>query len=186
MSQEKPIGAAPVIVVDLQTGMFDGIVEPPLHDADRLTERARKVIDWARRDGRKVAFIRHDGPAGDPLAPGEPGWPVWPALGQAADEPIFSKKVGDAFSNPELGKWVEEQGAPEVVLLGAQTDFCIAATVKGALSNGLKVTVVSDAHSTLDQPDEAAPAIINRYNAQFAEAGVNLVTTEALTGPPAG
>ncbi|SMF19933.1 Nicotinamidase-related amidase [Xaviernesmea oryzae] len=182
MVQEKPIRPAPVIVIDLQTGMFDGIVEPPLHDAGRLTERTRTVINWARREGRKVAFVRHDGPPGDPLAPGEPGWPVWPALGQTDGEPTFSKKVGDAFSNPDLGRWIEEQGATEVVLLGAQTDFCVAATVKGAMSSGLQVTVVSDAHSTLDQPDEAAPAIINRYNAQFAEAGVNLVRTEVLTG----
>lgn len=180
MVQEKPADGAPVIVIDLQTGMFDGVVEPPLYDADRLVERTRKVIDWARREGRKIAFIRHEGPEGDPLARGEPGWPIWPALGQAEDEPTFSKTVGDAFSNPDFGRWVEEQGAPEVVLLGAQTDFCVAATVQGAMENGLKVTVVSDAHSTLDQPDETAPSIINRYNAQFAEAGVNLVTAEAL------
>ena len=32
-------------------------------------------------------------------------------------------------------------GAGEVVLLGAQTDQCVAATVKGALGRGLKVTV---------------------------------------------
>jgi nicotinamidase-related amidase len=176
---------APVIVVDLQTNMFDGLVEPPLHEADLLSERARKVIDWARREGRAIAFVRHDGPEGDPLAPGEPGWPVWPRLGQRDDEPTFSKTVRDSFSNPELGAWIESQGAPEVVILGAQTDFCIAGTVQGAIAAGLKVTVVSDAHSTLDQPQESAAAIIRRYNARFAEAGVNLVTTEALTGSPA-
>ena len=174
-------GMAPIIVIDLQTGMFDGVVDPPLHEADRLVERARAILDWARRQGRRIAFIRHDGPSGDALAPGEPGWAIWPALGQADDEPTFSKSVGDAFSNPDLGRWIEEQNAPEVVLLGAQTDFCVAATVKGALSNGFRVTVISDAHSTLDQPDEAASAIINRYNAQFAEAGVNLVTTASFT-----
>lgn len=176
---------APVIIVDLQTNMFDGRVEPPLHEAGLLADRARKVIDWARRDGRKIAFVRHDGPKGDPLAPGEPGWPVWPALGQRDDEPTFSKTVRDSFSNPELGAWVESQGAPAVVILGAQTDFCIAGTVQGAISAGLKVTVVSDAHSTLDQPGEPADAIIQRYNAQFAEAGVELVTTANLTASQA-
>lgn len=177
---QKPADAAPLIVVDLQTGMFDGVAEPPLHDADKLTERVCKVIDWARREGRRVAFIRHDGPEGDPLAPGAPGWPVWPALGQAETEPTFSKTVRDSFSNPKLGLWLAEIDAPEVVILGAQTDFCVAGTVHGALSAGLRVTVVSDAHSTVDLPDENAASIINRYNAQFAEAGVNLVTTEAL------
>jgi nicotinamidase-related amidase len=178
---QKPADAAPVIVIDLQTNMFDGAVEPPIHGADEIAARTRKVIEWARNEGRKVAFIRHDGPEGDPLAPGEPGWPVWPALGQADEEPTFSKSVRNSFSNPKLGAWLAELDASEVILLGAQTDFCVAGTVQGAIATGLKVTVVSDAHSTLDQPDETATSIINRYNAQFAEAGVNMVTTDVLT-----
>ncbi|ESW94572.1 isochorismatase family protein, partial [Mesorhizobium sp. LSJC264A00] len=72
--------------------------------------------------------------------------------------------------------------AGEVVLAGAQTDFCIAGTVKGALAEGLGVTVVSDAHSTLDTEGETATEIIARYNADFTDAGVTLVTTKALTG----
>jgi len=178
---QKPADFAPVIVIDLQTNMFDGAIEPPIHVADTIAARTRKVIEWARREGRKVAFIRHDGPEGDPLAPGEPGWPVWPALGQNDEEPTFSKTVRNSFSNPKLSAWLAELNASEVILLGAQTDFCVAGTVEGAIANGLKVTIISDAHSTLDQPGEAASSIINRYNAQFADAGVNLVTTDALT-----
>ncbi|ESY29137.1 cysteine hydrolase [Mesorhizobium sp. M1148] len=173
---------APLIVIDLQTNMFDGRVEPPIHDAPGIAERTCSLIDWARREGRKVAFVRHDGPAGDPLAPGEPGWPVWPELGQAKDEPTFSKTVRNAFSNAELGAWVAGQGVGEVVLAGAQTDFCIAGTVEGALAEGFGVTVVSDAHSTLDTEGETATEIIARYNADFTDAGVTLVTTKALTG----
>ncbi|MES0075703.1 isochorismatase family protein [Mesorhizobium sp. M0058] len=173
---------APLIVIDLQTNMFDGRVEPPIHDAPGIAERTCSLIDWARREGRKVAFVRHDGPAGDPLAPGEPGWPVWPELGQAKDEPTFSKTVRNAFSNAELGAWVAGQGVGEVVLAGAQTDFCIAGTVEGALAEGFGVTVVSDAHSTLDTEGETATEIVARYNADFTDAGVTLVTTKALTG----
>ncbi|MER9006150.1 isochorismatase family protein [Mesorhizobium sp. M0862] len=173
---------APLIVIDLQTNMFDGRVEPPIHDAPGIAERTCSLIDWARREGRKVAFVRHDGPTGDPLAPGEPGWPVWPELGQAKDEPTFSKTVRNAFSNAELGAWVAGQGVGEVVLAGAQTDFCIAGTVEGALAEGFGVTVVSDAHSTLDTEGETATEIIARYNADFTDAGVTLVTTKALTG----
>ncbi|MFD2054654.1 isochorismatase family protein [Mesorhizobium calcicola] len=182
MSAPSLADNAPLIVIDLQTGMFDGVYEPPIHDASGIAERTRAVIDWARRGGRKVAFVRHDGPAGDPLAPGEPGWPVWPALGQAEDEPTFAKTVGNAFSNAALGDWVAGQGAGAVVLLGAQTDFCVAATVKGAMARGLGVTVVSDAHSTLDNAAESARQVIARHNGEFVEAGVDLVTTKALTG----
>ncbi|RWX59221.1 isochorismatase family protein [Mesorhizobium sp. M4B.F.Ca.ET.089.01.1.1] len=173
---------APLIVIDLQTGMFDGRFEPPIHDAEGIVARARAVIDWARESGRKVAFIRHDGPQGDPLAPGASGWPVWPELGQADDEPTFGKRVGDAFSNEALGEWVAGQGAGAVILLGAQSDFCVAATLKGAMERGLGVTVVSDAHSTLDTPAESAAAIIARHNAAFEEAGAKLATAATLSG----
>jgi nicotinamidase-related amidase len=78
---DTPSANAAVLVIDLQTGMFNGVLEPVIHDADQLTERTRAVLAWARQSGRPVAFVRHEGPAGDPLARGEPGWPVWPALG---------------------------------------------------------------------------------------------------------
>ena len=167
-----------VIVVDLQTGMFDGLAEPPIHDAEQVAARARHVIGWARRSGRKVAFVRHDGPAGDSLAPGQPGWPVWPALGQAADEPTFAKTVADAFSNPALSDWVDAAGAKGVVILGAQTDMCVA----GALARGLAVTVVADAHSTGAYGPDPVPEIIARHNRQFAEAGAEVVATAQLIG----
>jgi len=178
----RPAGTAPILIIDLQTGMFDGIAEPPIHGAADLVARVQAILAWARRAGRRVGFVRHDAPAGDSLAPGAPGWPVWPALGQAADEPTFSKSVGNAFSNPALAKWVAGLGADEVVLLGAQTDQCVAATVAGATKAGLRVTVVSDAHGTWPSGGETAEEIIARYNADFAAAGVNLVATKALIG----
>jgi nicotinamidase-related amidase len=182
MIERRPAEAVPIIVIDLQTGMFDGAAEPPIHDAVGLVARVRAVMEWARRTGRPIAFVRHDAPAGDSLAPGSPGWPVWPALGQAEDEPTFAKNVDDAFSNAALVEWVAGQSADEVVLLGAQSDQCVAASVKGAIKAGFRVTVVSDAHSTWDFGGETAEEIIARLNAAFATAGVNLVTTQSLTG----
>ncbi|MGA0602469.1 isochorismatase family protein [Caulobacter sp. KR2-114] len=177
MSSPPP---APVLVIDLQTGMFASPKYPPIHDADTLTARARRVIAWARGGGRPVAFVRHDGEAGDELAPGEAGWPVWPALGQQDGEPTFSKSVGDAFSQPALVRWIEDMGADGVVLLGAQTEHCVTATVNGALARGLKVTVVGDAHSTWDFKGETAGQIIDRQNRAFAEAGATVVTSDDL------
>lgn len=175
-----PEANAPVVVIDLQTGMFDGVETAPLHDADALVARVRAVLDWARSTGRPVAFIRHDGGEGDFLRPGHPGWPVWPALGQADDEPTFGKGVGDAFSNPDFQAWIAASGAGEVILLGAQSDECVTATVAGAQAAGLKVTVVSDAHSTWGYGGETAVFKIARCNLAFREAGVTLVESQAL------
>jgi nicotinamidase-related amidase len=182
MTEPLVAPGAPIIVIDLQTGMFDGVAFPAMPGGEALIERVRTVIDWGRRTGRKVAFVRHDAPAGEPLAPGAAGWPVWPALGQAPDEPTFSKSIGDAFSNPDLGAWVASQGAEEVVLLGAQTDQCVAATVAGAAAAGLRVTVVADGHGTWDWNGETARQIIERHNTAFAAAGARLATVGSLVG----
>ncbi|MCB8879470.1 isochorismatase family protein [Acidisoma cellulosilytica] len=176
-----PDRRAPLVVIDLQTDMFSGATQPPLHDADGLLARAHAAIAWARRDGRPIAFIRHDGPPDDALAPEAPGWPIWPALGQAADEPTFSKNELDAFSNPAFAAWVAEQGAASVILLGAQTDYCVGATTRAGLALGLAVTVVGDAHSTWDSETEAAAAIIARHNAEFLDKGAAVITTARLT-----
>lgn len=175
----RPSDKAPIIVVDLQTGMFDGRVGPPLWDADGLVTRVRSIFDWARGTGRRIAFIRQNSPPGDQLAPGAQGWPIWPALGQAKDEPTFDKTVENSFSVPDLGRWVAEHGADEVIVIGAATNHCVKSTVAGAMEHGLKVTVVSDAHSTGGRT--SAPGIIAEHNAAFAAAGANVVTTAELT-----
>jgi nicotinamidase-related amidase len=169
--------SAPIVIIDLQTGMFDGIVSPAVHDADGLVARVRSVMDWARRNGRKIAFVQQNSPPGDQLEPGTPGWQIWPALGKAPNDPTFGKSITNAFSNPELVEWVAGQGA-EVILMGAATNHCIAASVGGAMAAGLKVTVVADAHST---GGATAPAIIADHNAAFAAAGAKVVTAAALT-----
>ena len=169
---------APVIVVDLQTGMFDGRVGPPLHDADGLVARVRRILSWARDTGHDIAFIQQNSPPGDQLHPGAEGWPIWPALGQAANEPTFGKTVENAFTSDALRDWVKQR-ASEVIVIGAATNHCVKSTVAGAMEEGLAVTVVSDAHSTGGRP--SAPGVIAEHNAAFAAAGATLVTTDELT-----
>jgi nicotinamidase-related amidase len=43
-----------------------------------------------------------------------------------------------------------------VVVAGMQSDYCIGATSRGALSHGFKVVLASGAHATYDGQDSAA------------------------------
>ena len=177
----NPTHATALLVIDLQEGMFDGRLFPPIHDAQQLEDRAKRVIAWARRTGHEVAFIRHDASAGMALAPGAPGWPIKATLGRRDDEPIFSKVVSDAFTDAELRRWIDNEGVRRVILLGAQTDQCVAATVDGALELGLTVVVVSDGHSTWASGGSTAAEIVSQYNERFAAVGASTITTKQLT-----
>jgi nicotinamidase-related amidase len=67
-----------------------------------------------------------------------------------------------------------------VILLGAQTDECVNATCRGALAHGFTVTIVADAHSTMDWNGETADQIIARHNKLFAELGARVETVAGL------
>jgi nicotinamidase-related amidase len=171
-----------VIIIDLQTCMFDGVAFGPLHDYERLVANANRLADWARGSGFPLAYVRHDGQPGEHIARGAAGWPIYPAVAPKDGEPIFEKSVGDSFSNPDLGAWLRERKVDDVILAGAQTDECINATCRGALANGFAVTIASDAHSTVGWNGETAAQIIDRHNKLFAELGARVETVEGLVG----
>jgi nicotinamidase-related amidase len=145
-----------------------------------LLAKAKALIAWARDRRHLVVFIRHDGKDGEALEPGAPGWPLHPALGWREEEPVFSKSVGDAFSQSQLAGWLRSHGVGRLVLLGAQTDQCVRETVNGALANGFAVIVASDAHGTWDWAGETAAQIIKRHNALYAAAGALVTTTDEI------
>ena len=48
-------------------------------------------------------------------------------------------------------------GVGRLVVVGAQTDWCVRSTLHGAIARGYDVTLVSDAHTTEDQTEWGAP-----------------------------
>jgi nicotinamidase-related amidase len=162
--------------------MMDGVAFGPIHDHERIIANTNRLTAWARARGEPVAYVRHDGAAGEHIARGAPGWPIYPAVAPLEGEPIFEKTVGDAFAQTALADWLREQGADEVILVGAQTDECVNATCRGALAHGFAVTIAADAHSTVGWNGETAAQIIDRHNRLFAELGARVETVEALVG----
>lgn len=62
--------------------------------------------------------------------------------------------LGDMFeSNPDLSASLRAQGVEHLVFVGLQTDFCVRASILGAIASGFdssKITLLQGAHSTYD------------------------------------
>jgi nicotinamidase/pyrazinamidase len=58
---------------------------------------------------------------------------------------IFSKPIGDAFSNKEFEKYLIDHSVNELYLVGLDAEACVHATAKGALNRGYTVKIVTDA-----------------------------------------
>jgi nicotinamidase-related amidase len=59
--------------------------------------------------------------------------------------PVFDKHKGDAFSNPGLEKYLAEKNIGTIFLTGADGEFCVHFTGRGARNRGFSVNAIKDA-----------------------------------------
>ena len=162
-----------LVIVDLQLGMLNGALCPPLPDGDALLARVAALLDDARARGVPIVHIRHGGGAGDPLETGSDGWHLHPKVAPISGEPVVDKTVRNGFDNTRL---LEALGpAKRLTFAGAQSEVCVAATCRGALAHGFKVALVADAHGTWPSDGRSAADISASINDALAAEGVELV-----------
>lgn len=77
-----------------------------------------------------------------------------------------------------------------LVVCGAQSNYCVRHTVHAALERGYDVTLVSDAHTTSDQPGDhgtvSAASIIDEQNASCSSYDLPGRRCELTTAATAG
>jgi len=131
-----------VLVIDVQRD-----VVADAHDVDDVIANINTVIDKARAADVPVIWIQHHS---DGLRRGSPGWEFVDELRRSDDEPLLHKTYGDAFEATDLETLLTDHGIGHLLVTGAQTDFCVRATLHGALARGYDTTLVADAHTTDD------------------------------------
>jgi nicotinamidase-related amidase len=90
------------------------------------------------------------------LARGSDGWQIVRELTPGGGEPRIEKNYGDSFEATTLETVRSGLGIGRLVV-GAETDACIRSTLHGAFVRGYDATLVSDAHTTVDQTVWGAP-----------------------------
>ena len=124
-----------LVVIDVQQYFLDKL---PLDQREPLAERIAWLIRVARAlDIPIIATaedIERDGPLvsslADELPPGSK---------------IFDKMTFGLFGQPDIRAAVEASGRRDFVLVGLETDVCIAHSAIGLLEGGYRVAVVDDA-----------------------------------------
>ena len=60
-------------------------------------------------------------------------------------EPVFLKGSNNAFTNPNLAKFLKKKGVERLVLTGCFTFMCVRDTARGGLANGFRVALLEQA-----------------------------------------
>ncbi|WP_248964610.1 isochorismatase family protein [Sphaerisporangium perillae] len=138
-----------LLVVDVQNGVVEGA-----HERDVVVANIGGLVEKARRERVPVVWVQH---SGEQLVRGSDNWRIVPELTPDDAEPLVEKSYADAFEDTTLETVLSGLGAGRLVVVGAQTDECIRATLHGAFVRGYDATLVSDAHTTEDQTEWGAP-----------------------------
>jgi nicotinamidase-related amidase len=141
-----------VLVVDAQRALVEG--EHAVADADGLLDRIGALLDRARDSDIPVLHLQDNGLEDKLITRGTPGWEL--ALAIADNEPVIAKDRDDGFDGTELAELLEDRGITRLVVVGIQSEMCVAATARGALSRGLQVVLPRDGHTTYDVPADDA------------------------------
>lgn len=165
--QAAPVATA-LILVDVQRNMLEG--DLPVPTAAEVRPALESLLARARDAGAVVVHVQNDGAEGDPDEPGTEGWEL--VLPAAPGEQVVCKAEPDTFAdNPDLAASLSAAGVEGVVVAGMQSEYCIAATSRGALRHGFTVTLASDAHATYDDECRAI-TIAARVQRELVHDGV--------------
>ncbi|MGN4422465.1 cysteine hydrolase family protein [Bacillus cereus group sp. MYBK30-1] len=151
-----------LIVIDVQAGMYTAGM--PVHNGEKLLETLQELIQECRSNSIPVIYVQHNGPKDHPLEKGTDGWKVHAAIVPQEGDSIVEKTTPDSFNKTNLNEVLQEKGIEHVIISGMQTQYCVDTTTRRAFSEGYKVTLVSDAHSTFDTDVLRAEDIVKHHN----------------------
>ena len=163
-----------LVVIGMQEDILAGVWH-----RDEVVDVVAGLVRRARLGGTPVVWVQHHD---DDLESGSPGWQIAGELIRDQGEPLVDAEFVDAFSGTGLHDVLASVGASHLFLAGARSDTGVRATLAGGLYRGYDTTLVSDAHTTVDDSFEgvelAASVVVQVIN--------RLAWTTHLPGVTAG
>jgi len=169
-----------LLLIDVQLGMFESALIPPVHEHTRLLATLAGLVERARRARVPVIYVQHGGGKGHPLEQGTPAWRIHPAVAPGRGEPVVRKRYSDSFQKTKLGRLLKARSIRHLVVAGIQSEFCVDTACRRAFSLGYQVTLVEDGHSTWDNESLRAEQIIQHHNRTLAPQFVTLAAADSL------
>jgi nicotinamidase-related amidase len=154
-----------LLIIDVQHALCSGEYEA--FESRRVIERINVVSRKTREAGGMVVVIQHESPGG-PLAYGTKGWSLAAELDVQPTDICVRKQATDSFHNTDLHDILQAHGVKQLAICGLQSEFCVDTTTRRALALGYPVTLVSDAHSTMDNSVLSAAQITAHHNVTLA------------------
>lgn len=139
-----------LVLIDLENEWATKGAEYYIGELDNLVGRVNQLIDFCRRAGDKIVFVRHvELGSTDAFAAGTPGVELIKELHRRPGDALITKHKVSSFYQTELAN--ELVGVKEVVVAGIMTNQCVRMFVEDAYDREFSITMVKDCCQTFDQ-----------------------------------
>ncbi len=159
-----------LMVIDVQKDVVANGFE-----TERVVSNINSLISKARAAHVPVIWVQH---SDDYLVKGSEGWNFVDELEPLDSDSRIYKTQPSSFEGTNLLDLLNVLGTNELVITGAQTDFCVNATSNAGVELGFEVVLVGDAHTTENTAAKTAQEIIAEKNSSFKEIGRVAQTSE--------
>ncbi len=136
----------------------------PVYAGELLLQKIDKLIFRARSARIHIVYIQHNAPKGKLLEKGTSNWELHPSLAPIIGELIVQKNTPDPFYQTSLHEELSSRGVSKLFVAGIQSEACVDTACRQAFALGYEVTLVKDAHTTMDSTHLTAPQIIEHHN----------------------
>ncbi len=171
-----------LIVIDIQNDYFsDGAFTLPAMET--AATKAADLIAKFRGEGAPVIHIQHIMIRPNPpfFLPGSFGEKIAAVVKPDAGEHIVTKNYPNSFRDTALAATLQGLDISNLVIVGAMTNNCVAATTRAATDFGYKVTVAHDAcaAAALKFQDTTVPSdmVHTTFMAALGMQGAQVVAT---------
>ncbi|MCT1178680.1 cysteine hydrolase [Pediococcus pentosaceus] len=132
-----------LLVIDLQNGVCHS--NDDITNLDSLVNDVNMLIEKYRTANRPIIFVQHNGIG---IKKNSTEWQLVPELHQQATDIFVDKTHANSFYHTQLLRILDENEAQSIEICGAQTEYCVDATVKFAHGLGYQLQMKSGTTST--------------------------------------
>ncbi len=145
-----------LIVIDMQNDyLYENRKSKFSYNTKELTAAVNKIIHQYKDNGCDVIYIRHliqNLPTNRALfgfsIKGTKGAELYDGIDIVSDY-IFDKYFGDALTNKELYKLIQEKNYELLHLCGLDECGCVSSTALGAVKRGINAEIIKEATATV-------------------------------------
>ena len=141
-----------ILVIDVQNKLtfYDDPQKAKKYQVTQFLNNINLALN--KLNGYEVIYIRQEFAKNSVLSFILPMYPEEEEPGTAINKNIFrenarifTKTQADAFSNPELQKYLNSKKTGTLYITGLAAEVCVNSTIKSAIANGYRVYVIKDA-----------------------------------------